>query len=133
MPENFRRLMSTRPELPKPSTEFQPWPFASWRLEVLRRAEYIIDQVDVGPTFGNKPSMQAPCRPGHVPPEASAYCEVAVGLLFTYGNSKQLLVGVDWMPFNMIVTDDVHEIDEYLHPCERVPLKDYASRLPLST
>jgi len=102
-------------------------------VEALRRAEYIIDNVDPGPTFGNNPSMQAPSRPGHVPPEASAYCEVAVGLLFTHGNSKQLLVGVDWMPFNMIVTDDVHEIDEYLHPCERVPLKDYASRLPLST
>ena len=133
MPENFRRLMSTRPELPKPSADFRPWPFASWRAEVLRRAEYIIDSVDPGPTFGSNPSMQAPGRPGHVPPEASAYCEVAVGLLFTDGNNKQLLVGADWMPFNMIVTEDVHEIDEYLRPCERVPLKDYASRLPLAT
>jgi len=133
MPENFRRLMSTRPELPKPSAEFQPWPFASWRVEVLRRAECIIDNVDAGPTFGNNPSMQAPSQPGQVPPEASAYCETAVALLFTEGNSKRLLVGVDWMPFNMIVTQDVHEIDEYLSSCERVPLKDYASRLPLST
>ena len=132
IPENFRRLMSTPPDLPKPSAEFQPWPFASWRVEVLRRAEYITNSVDPGPTFGTNPSMQAPSRPGQVPPEASVYCEAAVGLLFTDGNSKRLLVGVDWMPFNMIVTEDLHEVDEYLRPCECVPLKDYAPRLQLS-
>jgi len=133
MPENFRRLMSTPPQLPKPSAEFQPWPYASWRVEVLRHAEYIVENADTGPTFGNNPNMQATARPGQVPPEASASCEVAVALLFTAGNSKRLLVGVDWTPFNMIVTEDVLEIDEYLSSCERVPLKDYASRLPLSS
>ena len=132
MPENFRQLMSTRPELPKPSSEFQPWPFASWRVEVLRRAEYIIENVNPGPTFGNNPNMLVAIRPGQVPPEASATCEVAVALLFTESNGKRLLVGVDWMPYNMIITEDGSEIDEYLRPCERVPLKDYASRLPLS-
>lgn len=132
IPENFRKLMSTQPAAPKPPAEFKPWPFSSWRLDVLRRAEYIIENVDPGPTFGDNPNAQAPSKPGQVPPEASASCDVAVALLFTAANNKQLLIGVDWMPFDMVVTEDNHEIDEYISPCERVPLEDYASRLPAS-
>lgn len=132
IPENFRQLMLMRPKPPKPSTEFQPWPLASWRVEVLCRAEYIVESVDPGPTFGDNPNMQAPGRPGQVPPEASASCDVAVGLLFSGGARKRLLVGVDWMPYNMVVTEDAHQIDEYLGPCERIPARDYASKLPSS-
>lgn len=130
MPESFRKLMSMRPEPPKPPANFQPWPFDSWRVEVLRRAEYIIEAVASAPTFGDTPNAQIPGRPGKIPPEASASCDVAVALLFMGANNKRFLIGVDWMPFDMVVTEDVREIDEYIGPCERVLIKDYVTRLP---
>jgi hypothetical protein len=63
-----------------------------------------------------------------VPSEAAASVEVAVGLLFVGPNGKRLLMGVDWMPLNMIVTDVVAEIDEYLAPCEAIDLNAYLER-----
>lgn len=55
-----------------------------------------------------------------VPPEASATCEVAAGILFFTGrNGNRLLMGVDWLPQNMVVTAAPAKIDEYLPPYER--------------
>lgn len=129
MPETFRHLMSMRPDPLRRPTDFQPWPLSSWRVEVLRRVEYIIENVEPGPTFGDNPDAQAGARPGEVPASASASCEVAVALLFTDEAGKRLLIGADWMPFNMIVTDDARTINDYLAPCERIPARDYAFRL----
>lgn len=129
MPEGLRHLMSMRPEPLKRPTDFQPWPLPSWRVEVLRRVEYIIENVDPGPTFGDNPNAQAAARPGEVPASASTSCEVAVALLFTDDAGKRLLIGADWMPLNMIVTEDARTIDDYLEPCERIPASVYAARL----
>lgn len=132
MPENFRKLMSMQPKLPEPPAEFQPWPLTSWQMEVLRRAEYIVEDANPGPTFGDSPNVQLPGEPGHIPAEASASCETAVALLFTGTSGARLLIGVDGMPFDIVITKDAREIDEYVGPCERVPVKDYVSRLPAS-
>lgn len=130
--EGLRHLMSMRPEPVKSPTDFRPWPLSAWRVEVLRRAEYIIDNVDPGPTLGDDPSAQGAARPGRVPATASASCEVAVALLFTGDGGKRLLIGADWMPLNMIVTEEAGEIDQYLAPCDRVSAGDYAARLSIA-
>lgn len=132
IPETLRHLTSMRPEPVKPPTDFRSWPLSSWRVEVLRRAEYIIDSIDPGPTFGDNPSAQGAAQPGHVPATASASCEVAVALLFVGDGGKRLLIGADWMPLNMIVTEDAHEIDQYLGPCDRVSASDYVAKLSMA-
>ena len=128
MPEQLRGLMTTKPPMPTPPQAFQAWPFDSWRTQVLRRAEFVVENVSDVSTVGQNPNMQSATRPKSVPSEASASCEVAVGLLFIGNNSQRLLLAVDWMPLNMIVTDNDAEIDEYLAPCEAIDLNAYLGR-----
>ncbi len=127
-PPELRRALSTRPSaLALPET-FERWPLTSWRTDVLCRVEFIIEGVQVGPTFGGNPNAQSAAPPGQVPSGASASCEVAVGLLFTNRNGGRFLIGVDWMPGDMVVTQVAAEIDDYVSSCDRVSLKEYASR-----
>ena len=129
VPEPFRSIMTTRPTAPNPPKDFDVWPFAQWRTEVLRRAEFIIEGVSAASTVGNNPNMQSAVRPTSVPPEASASCEVAVGFLFTGASGERLLVGVDEMPMWMTIIQSAAEIDEYLKPCEVVDLPSYLRRV----
>lgn len=124
IPEGFRQLMTTRPAAPVAPTHFDSWPLRSWRTEVVRRAEFIVEGGDVGPTFGNNPNTQSAARPRAVPPSASAFCEVAAGVLFT-GEGRKLLLAVDWMPMNMLVLQDAAEISTFLADCELVSMADY--------
>jgi len=124
VPEGFRQLLTTRPAAPVAPTDFEPWPLQSWRSDVVRRAEFIVEGGDVGPTFGNNPNTQSAARPGAVPPSASAFCEVAAGVLFT-GEGRRLLLAVDWMPMNMLVVQDAAEISAFLADCEMVSMADY--------
>lgn len=119
----------TRPAAPSPPVDLQPWPFQRWRTEVLRRAEFIVEHATADATFGNNPNEQSAVRPMKVPAAAFASCEVAVGVLFTGDDGKRLLMGVDWMPENMIVTRDAAKIDEYLQACDKVELAAYVERL----
>jgi hypothetical protein len=116
---------------PAPS-EFRPWPFDEWRVDVLRRAEYIFKPEDPGPTFGVDPLGQDAARPGEVPRVALSSCEVAVGLMFTGVDQKRLLVCVDWMPFNMVATQEPTVIDDVIEACEFVSLDDYTQQLAMS-
>jgi hypothetical protein len=125
VPEGWRKLFSTKPPIPEPPTVFTPWPFGTWRVDVLRRVEYIIEDVDVGPTVGDNPNMQAPARPGEVPAEAAAACDVGVGLLFTASDGGRLLIGVGWRPGDLVVTQEAKEVDEYLAPCQLLPVAEY--------
>lgn len=127
VPENFRQLLTTRPAAPVAPTDFDPWPLRSWRTDVVRRAEFVIEGEDVGPTIGNNPNAQSAARPKAVPPNASASCEVAAGILFT-GEKSRLLLAVDWMPMDMLVSQDPVEIDAFLTGCDRVGLADYLVR-----
>lgn len=129
VPEWMRALMLTRPTMPTPPTDFIAWPFAHWRTQVLRRAEFIVEDVAVGKTVGDNPNMQSAAPPMSVPKEASASCEVAAGVLFSDASGKRLLMGVDWMPLNMVVLDEAAKIDDYLKPCEAVELAAYLERV----
>ena len=129
IPDGLRGLLTTRPAAPVEPTQFDPWPLRSWRTEVVRRAEFIVEGADVGPTFGNNPNAQSAARPRAVPPGASASCEVAAGVLFT-GEDRQLLLAVDWMPMNMLILQDTAEISAFTKDCELVSMTDYLDRRP---
>jgi hypothetical protein len=130
MPESFRQLLTTRPPAPVAPTEFDSWPFRSWRTEVVRRAEFIVEIAADSSAFGDTPNTQSAVPPKGVPPEASAFCEVAAGILFTGDNGHKLLLAVDWMPMNMLVMDDAAEIDAFTSTCELVGMADYISGTP---
>lgn len=132
VPEGFRRLITTRPPRPEAPVDLNSWPFASWRTDVLRRAEFIVEGA-AGPTFGENPNSQSAVRPGQVPDDASAFCEVAAGMLFTSGRGEKMLMAVDWMPMQMIVSQDTQQIDAYLADCEQIPLAEYIQRLPVAS
>lgn len=124
VPEGFRQLLTTRPPMPAAPTDFDQWPFSSWRTEVVRRAEFIVEGGDAGPTFGDNPNVQSAARPRAVPPDANAFCEVAVGVLFT-SEDRKLLLAADWMPMHMLILEDAAEIDAFIADCEMVSMADY--------
>lgn len=107
--------------------EFAAWPFRSWRTEVLRRDERIVEDVVVEGAFGEGPhSLQSAEPPGAPTTNESAACEVAAGFLFTGPDDHQLLIAVDWMPFWMITSQDQEDIRRFTADCEFVGLDDYA-------
>lgn len=114
---------------PQPPEHFDAWPFARWTVGVLRRTEFIIEDSDIQDTFGEAPNVQSAVPPGQEPEVASAACEVAVGIVFTAEDGAQLLIGVDRMPFNTIVTQDAVEIDGFRQCCEIVELAEYVKRI----
>jgi len=124
VPEPLRKLMTTRPPAPVTPTDFEPWPLRTWRTEVVRRAEFIVEGAEVRSTIGNNPNSQAATRPGAVPTGASAFCEVAAGILFT-GEDRSLLLAVDWLPMNMLVLQDGAEIHAFNTDCELVGMDEY--------
>jgi len=131
LPDIVRHAMLRRPELPTAPSHFEPWPFEQWTVQVLRRAEFIVEDVEVQEAFGEAPNMQSAAPPGDVPAEASASCEVAVALLFTGGDGSQLLIAADWFPLDTIVTHDAAEIDAFRQSCETVGLEEYIDRIGL--
>jgi hypothetical protein len=124
VPEELRKLLTTRPAAPVPPSDFEAWPLHSWRTEVVRRAEFLVEGEDVGPTFGNNPDFQSSTRPRAVPSAASAACEVAAGILFTDEDSS-LLLAVDWTPMNMLVLREAVEISAFISDCELVSMPYY--------
>ena len=124
-PDGLRQLMLNRPPPPKAPSDFKPWPYASWQTDVLRRAEFIVEDTEVGPTFGNNPNVQSASRPGAVPAKAAAFCEVAAGLLFTGRDGRRLLMAVDWSPMMLLLSENTAVIDDYLASCETVDLDVY--------
>lgn len=128
VPEKYRPLFLSRPPVPQAPARFKPWPFDQWRCDVLRRIEFVIDDVAVPQTFGNSPNLQGATALEAVPSDASATCEVAAGLLFTGDDGKRLLIGVDWTPSNVIWTTEATQINDYMKPCEIVSLDAYVRR-----
>lgn len=127
VPEEYRQLLASRPAAPTVPTDFEPWPLRSWQTHVVRRVEFVVEGVNVGPTFGNSPSSQNATRPRNVPHSASAFCEVDAGFLFTSG-ARSLLMAVDWMPMSMLVSQNTAEIKAFLDDCELVSMADYLHR-----
>jgi hypothetical protein len=128
IPEPMRTIMTTCPKVPKPPEVYQDWPFETWRTQVLRRAEFIVEDVSVDGAVGENPNMQSGARPQSVPSAASASSEVTVGILFSGDDGQRLLFGVDWMPFNMVIADDEATIDAYLELCDTEDMRDHLDR-----
>lgn len=124
----IRTMLTTRPPEPIAPSNFDPWPFDHWQTQVLRRAEFTIEEVSVGPTFGSNPNLHCAARPMNVPKAATALCEVAAGVLFSTGDGRRLLMGVDWMPNNILVTDELAKINDYLEQCEAIDVESYLGR-----
>lgn len=122
-------LSALAAQAPQPPRRFDPWPFAQWTVGVLRRTEFIIEDADVQDAFGAAPNVQSAAPPGQEPDAASAACEVAVGLIFTANDGAQLLIGVDWMPFNTVVTQDATQIEAFRQCCETIGLTEYLGRI----
>lgn len=132
-PEWMRQWAAQPRVAPMPPETFELWPFRSWRVDVLRRAEWVVgDLQPPPPRFGDNPLAQSGSKPGEVPPEARATCDVAVGLLFTDPEHRRFLIGVDWLPLNMVVTKDAAAIDEYVAACEAIELATYIQRIARS-
>lgn len=105
--------------------DWRPWPFRSWQVDVMTREEFV-EPVDPDlPTFGEPGNSQAAVRPGHVPQEATSRCLVDVGLLFTGDSGERLMIAADWFPFNLAVSEDEAEIDDFLRSCVLTSLADY--------
>jgi hypothetical protein len=125
LPDILRHAMVRRPEAPIAPSHFEPWPFEKWTVQVLRRAEFIVENAEVP----GAPNMQAAAPPDEVPADANASCEVAVALLFTGGDGSQLLIAADWFPYATIVTHDAAEIEAFRQSCEAVELEEYVDRI----
>jgi hypothetical protein len=111
---------------PKPPEAFETWPLAPpWQVQVLRRAEFIVEDVVVEGALGEDPIVQDVARPGRIPDDAAAQCEVAVGLLFTGFDDARLIIGVDWFPETLVFLRDDDQIAQYLACCETVDLSTY--------
>ena len=124
-PEDFpaalKHLVSREPAPLIAPDSFEPWPFEEWRTDVLYRVEFIVEGAAARGAIGSTPNIQDAARPGEVPADAAACCEVAAGLLFTGRDGGRLLLAVDWFPFDMIVSRDPHEIDDFRAVCEARP------------
>jgi hypothetical protein len=102
-------------------SEWQVWPFSLWHVCVATREEFIVPIARTPAMLGSGPSnAQDAVKPGCVPRDAIASAEVDAALLF-FGGCGRLLIGVDWMPLNLIVTQDEHVITDYLRCCELAP------------
>ena len=124
------RYAARGPQVPTPPDRFHPWSSGRWRCDVLRRAEFSLEDTEVSETFGAGPTVvQRAARPGAVPPEAIAACEVAVGLLFTSADGGRWLAAVDDMPYDIIWTQDAALINAYAATCKVAALDVYVRRI----
>ena len=123
LPEELRVLMSTHPPPPVAPLPSTSWPFQCWGVDLLKRVEFITEDDIATNAVGYAPNAQGAARPGEVPRDAAAACEVAAGFLFSDVEGERLLIGVDWMPYHMVISRDPAQIDEYLECCIAVSIK----------
>lgn len=117
------------PVRPAPAGELTRWPFRSWRLDILKRMEFIVDSEHLPETASALDSYLASLRPGEAPVGSEQTCLTAMGLLFTSETGARFLVVADGMPGCMKVTDDEEVVQSYLRRCIVVPASEYVSAL----
>lgn len=117
------------PVEPAPAGDLQKWPFRSWRLDVLKRMEFIVGPEHLPATadavqeyFGRLPAGAAPDGSEHT-------CLTAIGLLFTSDDGRRFLVVADGMPGLMRVSNDEEVVQTYVRQCVIVPVSEYAATL----
>lgn len=130
VPESFRTIMKTRPPEPAVPDHFTAWPLQDSRIDVLRRLEYVVEAPKAVDTMGDHPNIQSAMRPGTMPEHVQAACEVEVGLLFTAGDGRRLLIGVDWHPFKLVMLEEASDIDAYVELCSLTPIQHYLADFP---
>lgn len=117
------------PVEPAPTGDLAQWPFQSWRLEVLKRMEFIVGFEQL-PEIADAAQKYLRTVPAGVAPEGSEQtCLTAIGLLFTSEGGKRLLIVADGMPGSMKVTDEEDAVQDYLRQCIVVPAEEYANTL----
>lgn len=117
------------PVEPVPAGELAEWPFRSWRLDVLKRMEFIVDPEHL-PETADAVQEYFQSLPAGVAPDGSEHtCVTAVGLLFTADDGGRFLLVADGMPGWMRVSDEEEVVQSYLRQCIVVPAAEYATAL----
>jgi hypothetical protein len=102
--------------------DWAQWPFDAWRIDVLRRMDWLIKTVagpdDPPPVIG----------PDGAPPNAYRQ-HVDVGLLVTGSTGRRILIASDDFPLTLVVSQADSEIDAFLSNCLSIPLPDYIRQL----
>jgi hypothetical protein len=118
-----------RPVEPAPAGELAQWPFRSWRLDVLKRMEFIVGPEHL-PETADAVQEYLRSLPAGVAPDGSEHtCLTVVGLLFTSDDGGRFLVVADGMPGWMRVSDEEELVQSYLRQCIVVPAAEYATTL----
>ena len=81
------------------------------------------DRASMGPwgqTIGVGPALTCLRSISCVQTGGFLFVRMRDGLRFV-GGCGRLLIGVDWMPLNLIVTQEEHAITDYLRCCELTP------------
>lgn len=112
----------TSPVAPAPAGELIQWPFRSWRLDVLRRMEFLVGLEHLPDTADAFDRYFASLGPGEVPVGSEHVCLADVGLLFTSQEGARLLIVADGTPGCMKVTNDEEVVQSYLRRCIVVPV-----------
>lgn len=117
------------PVEPAPAGELASWPFRSWRLDILKRMEFLVGPDHLPETadavqdyFWSLPAGVAPAGSEHT-------CLTAIGMLFTSDGGGRFLVVADGMPGWMRVSDEEEVVQSYLRQCIVVPAAEYATTL----
>ena len=117
------------PVEPTPAGDLQEWPFRSWRLDVLKRMEFIVGLEHLPETADAVQESFESLPAGAAPNGSEHTCLTAIGLLFTSDDGGRFLVVADGMPGWMRVSSDEEVVQAYLRQCVIVPVSEYAATL----
>lgn len=117
------------PAEPTPAGMLEEWPFRSWRLDILKRMEFIVGPEHLPDIGEGLEAYFQRLRPGQAPPGSEHICLTAIGLLFTSEDGRRFLIASDGMPGFMKVTHEGDVVQSYLRQCIVVPAADYVSGL----
>lgn len=115
------------PAEPAPAGELAEWPFRSWRLDVLKRKEFIVGLEHLPKTADGVQEYFQSLAPGLAPDGSEHTCLTAIGLLFTGDDGGRLLIVADGMPGWMRVSDEEEVVQSYLRQCIVVPAAEYTT------
>lgn len=110
--------------------DFVPWPFETWKIQVLVSDEYVVRDRDPHPELvGTESFAHFATRAGTVPADAISRCRVDRGFLFEGASGRHLVIAADWFPMNLFVSEDEKAIEEYVAGSLRLDLEAYLKSL----
>ncbi|HET6407091.1 MAG TPA: hypothetical protein VFG14_04360 [Chthoniobacteraceae bacterium] len=117
------------PVEPSPAGGLAEWPFRSWRLDILKRVEFIVGPEHLPETADAVQEYFQSLPPGVAPAGSEHTCLTAIGLLFTSDDGGRFLVVSDGMPGWMRVSNEEEVVQSYLRECVVVPAAAYTTTL----